>query len=159
MTPSKYRRALAAARAMLIMGAACVCACAPAVSQAPPSAAEVEQAHLQAPALRMSFNVKFQPLHALGGAQALEGAGRHDEAAGIVVATLRDEIAFHGLCFERLSLGGAELVISVCAPLSLEASFVTQRFWLEHLGARLGIIFVERNLVAYHDDAVKASPL
>ncbi|ANP45807.1 hypothetical protein [Candidatus Viadribacter manganicus] len=154
MTPSKYRRALAAARAMLLVGAACICACAPAVSQAPPSAAEVEQAHLQAPALRVSFNVKFQPSHALRGAQALEGAGRHDEAA-----TLRDEIAFHGLCFERLTLGGAEFVISVCAPLSLEDSFVTQRFWLEHLGATPGIIFVERNLVADHDDAVKAFPL
>lgn len=159
MTPNKHRTALAMTIAMLA-GATCLAACAPAAtSQTPVAVERVEQIQPDAAVLRVSFIMTFRSSHALGQAQALEGAGRHDEAAGLAAAALRDDAALHGLCFERFTLGGAEIVLSVCAPSSLEDAFVTQRRWLEHLGATPGIIYVERNLVAYHEDATEAPPL
>lgn len=159
MTPKTHRTAIAMACVTLMAGAACLVACAPATLQAPPSVGEVEQVQADAPGLRVSFLVNFRSSHALGQAQALEGAGRHDEAQALAAAALRDDAALHGLCFDRFTLGGAEIVLSVCAPLSLQDSFVSQRRWLEHLGATPGIIYVERNLVAYHEDAAEAFPL
>lgn len=159
MTPKTHRAAIAMACVTLMAGAACLGACAPAASQAPPSAGEVEQVQADAPALRLSFVVNFRSSHLLGKAQALEGAGRHDEAQALAAAALRDDAALHGLCFDRFTLGGAEIILNVCAPLSLQDSFVSQRRWLEHLGATPGIIYVERNLVAYHEDTAEAFPL
>lgn len=158
MRPKTYRTAIAMACVTLMMGAVCLGACTPAISQAPPSAGEVEQVPDVA-ALRVSFIANFRSSHALGQAQVLEGAGRHDEAQALAAAGLRDDAALHGLCFDRFTLGGAEIVLSVCAPSSLEDTFVMQRRWLEHLGATPGIIYVERNLVVYPEDEVEAVPL
>jgi hypothetical protein len=62
------------------------------------------------------------------------------------------------LFVERFTLGGAELVLKVCAPSSLEESFETQRRWLEQLDGTPGVDYVERNLVAQHEDAPGPSP-
>ena len=159
MTPKTQRTAIAMACVTLMMGAAWLGACAPAASQAPPGAGEVEQVQADAPVLRVSFIASFRSSHALGQAQALEGAGRHDEAQALAAAALRDDAALHGLCFDRFTLGGAEIVLSACTPLSLEDSFVTQRRWLQHLGTTPGIIYVERNMVARHEDEAEAVPL
>lgn len=149
---------MAAASGMLCT--ALLTACAPAsTSQMPVAVEGAEQVQTDAAVLRVSFIVNFRPSHVLGQAQALEGAGRHDEAVALAAVSLRDDAALHGLCFEHFTLGGAEIVLSVCAPLSLEDSFLTQRRWLEHLGATPGIIYVERNLVAYHEDVAEALPL
>jgi hypothetical protein len=119
---------------------------------------ETEQVQAEAAAVRVSFIVNFRSSHDLGRAQGLQNAGRFDEAAQLVAATLRDDAALSGLCFERFTLGGAELVLNVCAPSSLEESFETQRRWLEQLEGTPGVDYVERNLVAQHEDAPRASP-
>lgn len=149
------------AAASVILCTVSLATCAPAsTSQMPVVVERAERVHTDATVLRVSFIVNFRTTHVLGQAQALERAGRHDEAAGLVAAALRDDATLHGLCFERFTLGGAEIVLSVCAPTSLEDSFLTQRHWLEHLGSTPGIIYVERNLVAYHDkDAAEAVAL
>jgi hypothetical protein len=96
----------------------------------------------------MSYLVNFRPTHALGRAQALHRAGRHDEAELLVAATLRDDDSVRGLCFERFTAGGAEIVLKVCTPSPWEQRSVTQRRWLEQLGLTPGVAYVERNLVA-----------
>ena len=66
----------------------------------------------------------------------------------LVAATLRDDASLRGLCFERFTVGGAEIVLNVCAPSPWEEPAVTQRRWLEQLGLTPGVAYVERNLVA-----------
>jgi hypothetical protein len=147
MTIRLSRAALAMAAAFI----ASVAACAP--TTAPPDTvlAENEDVGLGAvntSSASMSYLVNFRPSHALGRAQALQNAGRHDEAQLLVAATLRDDASLRGLCFERFTVGGAEIVLNVCAPSPWEEPAVTQRRWLEQLGLTPGVAYVERNLVA-----------
>lgn len=154
MRPRKHLLAAVMAFAVVLTS------CAPAATSPIPSVIESsDQVQTEAAALRVSFIVNFSSAHALGRAQALQAAGRFDEAAKLVAATLSDDRELRGLCFEHFTLGGAEIVLSVCAPSSLEESFGTQRRWLGHLGATPGLIYVERNLVAYHEDASEALAL
>jgi hypothetical protein len=147
------------ATASAMLCAVFLAACAPAATSPMPVAIkETEQVQAEAAAVRVSFIVNFRSSHDLGRAQGLQNAGRFDEAAQLVAATLRDDAALRGLCFERFTLGGAELVLNVCAPSSLEESFETQRRWLEQLEGTPGVDYVERNLVAQHEDAPRASP-
>jgi hypothetical protein len=160
MTAVKFKSckiAIAMAGATLVIGAAGLAACAPAVtSQTQVAIEEAEPNQAAAAALRLSFIVNFRPSHNLGQAQALQSVGRHDEARQLVAATLRDDTALRGLCFERFTLGGAEIVLNVCAPDSWEDPLVTQRRWLEQLGATPGVAYVERNLVAHTAEAAEA---
>lgn len=154
MTP---RRDLTATVSVMLC-AAFLAACAPAAtSQMPVAIESTEQVQTDAAHLRVSFIVSFRPSHDLGRAQALHNAGRYDEAAQLVAATLRDDMALRGLCFERFTLGGAEIVLTVCAPSSSDESVATQRRWLEQLSAAPGVLYAERNLVA-HQDTTGASP-
>jgi hypothetical protein len=139
-----------ASLAMAAAFIASVVACSP---TAPPTTvlAENEDVGPRAPdtsSAPMSYIVNFRPSHALGRAQALQTAGRYDEARLLVAATLRDDASLRGLCFERFTVGGAEIVLSVCAPSPWEERSVTQRRWLEQLGLTPGVAYVERNLVA-----------
>jgi hypothetical protein len=147
MTVRLSRAALATAAAFI----ASVAACAP--TTAPPATVLTENAEVapRAPGASsepMSYLVSFRPSHALGRAQALQNAGRYDEAQLLVAATLRDDASLRGLCFERFTVGGAEIVLDVCAPSPWEERAVTQRRWLEQLGVTPGVAYVERNLVA-----------
>jgi hypothetical protein len=128
-----------------------IAACAP--TAAPPTTASPEDASvgLQAPAIisaPMSYLVNFRPSHALGRAQAMQRAGRYAEAELLVGTTLRDDQSLRGLCFERFTVGGAEIVLNVCSPSPWEERSITQRRWLEQLGVTPGVAYVERNLVA-----------
>jgi hypothetical protein len=147
MTFRRSRGALVTAAAFI----ASVAACAP--TTAPPTTVLAENADVgpRAPVTSsepMSYLVNFRPSHALGRAQALQNAGRYDEAQLLVAATLRDDASLRGLCFERFTVGGAEIVLNLCAPSPWEERAVTQRRWLEQLGVTPGVAYVERNLVA-----------
>jgi hypothetical protein len=141
-------------RAALAMAAAfiaSVAACAP--TTAPPTTVLVENEDVgpRVPGVSsepMSYLVNFSPSHALGRGQALQNAGRYEEAELLVAVTLRDDASLRGVCFERFTVGGAEIVLNVCAPSRWEERAVTQRRWLEHLGVTPGVAYVERNLVA-----------
>jgi len=136
--------------------------CAP--GSAPPASAEVAappnvfvQMPVRAAPLRMSFLVSFRPTHPLGRAQALERGGRHAEAQELVAATLGDDGALRGLCFERFTVGGAELVLEVCEPSPWVEPLLAQRRWLTHLGATPGVAYVELNLVAQRESLARPS--
>ncbi len=149
MTPLTHRTALGTAA----LFAALIAACAPAV--APPTPVAVAQNEDDRPHgsgiaddSPMSYLVNFRPSHALGRAQALQSSGRYDEAELLAAVTLRDDASLRGLCFERFTVGGAEIVLKVCAPSPWEERSVTQHRWLEQLGLTSGVVYVERNLIA-----------
>lgn len=146
---------LGASRAIIAACIATLAACAPAPAPQPPTVlsetVEAVQGQTIAGAARSSFIVRFIPSHLLGRAQWLQGAGRHEEAERLVGVALRNDEALRGLCFERFTLGGAEIVLNVCAPSPWEEPLVTQRRWLAQLGATPSVAYVERNLVAQRE--------
>lgn len=119
-------------------------ACAP----VPPQAEAVHVAELEGNRSDVSFVANFERSHALGRAQSLQNVGRAAEAESLVVETLRNDSALRGLCFERFTLGGTDIVLSVCAPDSSQERSAMQVHWLEILGAQRGIIYVEANEIA-----------
>jgi hypothetical protein len=150
MTGESRRMAALAAAALGLMG---MSGCAR-TSPQPVSGADVAAPAQVAPApSAISFIVNFRPSHALGRAQSLQHAGRYDEAEQLVAVILRDDAAFWGLCFDRFTVGGDEIVLNVCAPSFWEEHLVTQRRWFEHLGGTPGVAYVERNLVAHSTPA------
>lgn len=124
---------------------------------APPPPVAVSAADQNEAPPRISFIVNFRTSHALGRAQFMQGAGRHDEAARLANVALRDDPTLHGLCFEGFTVGGADIVLNVCEPSRWEEPMLTQRRWFEQLGATPGLVSVERNLVAQHTAEASAS--
>jgi len=150
--------------ALRAVGAACflgLTACAPAAAPPPSVLSDTMDDAAQGPAApaRASFVVSFRPSHALGRAQSLQSAGRYDEAERLVGETLRDDAALRGLCFDRFTLGGTEIVLNACAPSPWDDQLIVQRRWLEQLGATPGVAYADLNLAAQSDHAVAAPPL
>jgi hypothetical protein len=152
-----HRTTIAAPVAVLVASIVVLAACAPTAPSQAPVVVESTQVEAAAATLRMSFIVNFRPSHALGRAQSLQSAGRYNEAERLVSVTLRDNVALRGLCFERFTVGGAEIVLNVCAPSPWEDALVTQTRWLEQVGATPGVGDVELILVAQRDN-VAANP-
>jgi hypothetical protein len=102
----------------------------------------------QAPRTASSLIVAFTGEHPLARAQALETEGRHAEAAAAAQAALASDPQLADLCFDRFTLGGAEIVLRPCAPLAgaARAQFVRDR--AHALAALPGIAYAEPNLVA-----------
>lgn len=127
-----------------------ITACAPASPQA-------ETVHVaEAPGERseVSFVANFAPTHALGRAQALQNAGRAAEAERLAADTLRSDAALRGLCFEHFTLGGADVVLSVCASVNAQQLSATRDYWLERLDVQPGVIYVEPNDIAQLDHSM-----
>lgn len=152
-----------ATAALRTVAAACLLgltACAPAAAPPPIVLNDTmaEQGPAWAAPVRASFIASFRPSHALGRAQALQNAGRNEEAERLVAVTLRDDAALRGFCFERFTLGGAEIVLNVCAPSPSDDPLITQRRWLEQLGATPGVAYAELNLVVGRERAIEPPP-
>ncbi len=149
MTPLTHRTALGTVAALAVLTAACAPAVAP---PTPVALAQDEDDRPQAAGITaggpISYLVNFRPSHALGRAQALQSAGHYDEAELLAGVTLRNDASLRGLCFERFTVEGAEIVLKVCAPSPWEERSVTQERWLEQLGLTPGVASVERNLIA-----------
>jgi hypothetical protein len=102
----------------------------------------------QAPRTASSIIVAFTGEHPLARAQILESEGRHAQAAAAAQAALASDPQLAGLCFDRFTLGGAEIVLRPCAPLTGAAGehFVRER--AHALAALPSIAYAEPNLVA-----------
>jgi hypothetical protein len=123
----------------------------PAKANPAPSAPLFEPASdsANATAGNVSFVVRFQPTHPLGRAQNLEQQGRHSDATRTARATIAGRTDLRGLCFDRFTLGGAEIVLRACdsVPAAQRENF--QRNWTRRLGAMNGVEYAEPNYTAY----------
>jgi hypothetical protein len=94
------------------------------------------------------FVVRFAPDHPLGRAQTLEALAVRPDAE----ATARSAIAIapelQGLCFERFTLGGEGVVLSVCDATPIEQT--GQVLWLERLVAMTGVERAEPNAIVVY---------
>jgi hypothetical protein len=109
----------------------------------------------QAPAERAlssspSLLVRFRDPHPLARAQALEAAGRCPEAAQLARETLATRADLTELCFERFTVGGAEIVLAACAPPADGQAF--QQAWVERLRAMDDVEYAEANVIVQPED-------
>lgn len=135
----------AAATALIACGAVGGCGDGVRSPQDTPSAALPEEQAL-------GFVVRFEPPHPLAEAQALEAAGRCAEAAALARATVATRSDLAGLCFDRFTLGGTEIVLAACEPPHNVDLF--QEAWLERLRAMDGVAYADPNATA---EAVECS--
>jgi len=121
-------------------------ACSPTSTEAPAAQAVAETAAAdEARAPAPSFVVRFEDTHPLGRAQALEAAGRCEEAAHAARTSIAESPALAGLCFERFTAGGAETVLVACTPPTGDvAAFQDQ--WITRLRAMDGVDYADINV-------------
>jgi hypothetical protein len=122
-----------------------VAACGPAPAPTPGAAADTA-AHEAA--LQPGLIVRFRAPHPLAGAQGLEAEGRHDDAVRLARATLAAGPDFTGLCFNRFTVGGAEIVLQPCTPVPPGNAAAFQRDWIVLLNAMDEVEYAEANAVA-----------
>lgn len=125
----------------LLMLLAIACAACGAADPPAPAAREVSAAS-------SSIIVAFTADHPMARAQALEAEGRHAEAVAAAQAALASDPQLAGLCFDRFTVGGAEIVLGPCAPITGAAreAFVRER--AHALAALPDVAYAEPNLVA-----------
>jgi hypothetical protein len=101
-----------------------------------------------APPAPISFLVRFRGSGPIARAQAMAADGDETQAARLVQVQLERQRAFHGLCFDRFTIGGAEIVLRSCmdVPPSERAAFQTR--WLARLNAMRAVEYADANTAA-----------
>jgi hypothetical protein len=94
----------------------------------------------------LSFLVRFEGSGPLGQAQALAERGREAEARRTAEAALARQSAFRGLCFDRFTLGGVEMVLRSCAPVSAGEHARLSADWLARMRALSAVVYAEPNV-------------
>ncbi len=118
------------------------------------TAFETAQAEPAAPALAsVGFVVRFRGDGPIARAQALAARGGQTQAGRQVEAQLRRQRAFSGLCFDRFTIGAAEIVLASCeaVPASARAAFQTR--WLARLNAMASVEYADANSAATQERA------
>lgn len=110
-----------------------------------PASAEGPPAHGDAP---LSFLVRFEGSGPMGRAQTMAGEGRDSEARRAAQAALARQAALRGLCFDRFTIGGAEMVLYICEPVPASSRAQTSALWLARLRDISTVAYAEPNAVA-----------
>ena len=70
------------------------------------------------------------------------------QAQGEVEIQLRRQTAFAGLCFDRFTVGGAEIVLRTCEPVAASERNSVQQSWGARLQAMRAVEYVDANATA-----------
>lgn len=132
--------------ALLIVGAVML-------SQAPlPQSAQAqglfELAQAQPQAEPVAFIVRFRGGGPIARAQARAGRGQVAAAQRDVEAQLTRQRDFAGLCFDRFTVGGAEMVLRTCNAVPASERSAVQQRWVTRLRAMRAVEYVDPNAVA-----------
>jgi hypothetical protein len=96
----------------------------------------------------VGFIVRFQGNGPLGRAQAQAGRGRLSQAQRAAEQALAAQRAFRGLCFDRFTVGGAEMVLRSCAPAPARQRAQVTAAWLARLRDMPAIAYADVNAAA-----------
>jgi hypothetical protein len=94
-----------------------------------------------------TFLVRFEDAHPLARAQALAAEGRDAAAQRAAERGVRNDRNLRGLCFDRFTVGGAEIVLKPCAPVPPEERADFRQGWAERLSAMPGVAYAEANVI------------
>lgn len=104
---------------------------------------EIAQAPAQA--APVAFLVRFQGSGPIANAQARAARGQTAAAQRTVETQLRRQGAFSGLCFDRFTVGAAEVVLRSCEPVSAGERASYQARWLARLQAMRAVAYADAN--------------
>jgi hypothetical protein len=96
----------------------------------------------------VSFLVRFRGSGPIARAQALAARGREAEAARTIQAQLARQASFSGLCFDRFTLGAAEVVLRSCSDVPAAERTTFQTRWLARLNAMRTVEYADANTAA-----------
>lgn len=111
---------------------------------------EAQQASRPTPA-PVAFIVRFRGEGPIARAQAAAMRGRETVAQREIEAQLVRQTAFNGLCFDRFTVGAAEVVLRVCEPVAAERRAAVEAAWLARLRAMRAVEYVDANASAAAD--------
>ncbi len=111
------------------------------------SAAPVLAQTTQTPT-HVAFLVRFRGEGPIARAQRDAARGRTQQAQAIVEAQLRRQTPFNGLCFDRFTVGAAEIVLRSCEPVTMTDRAAYQQRWTARLDAMGSVEYVDPNATA-----------
>lgn len=113
---------------------------------------EMAQAEPSAPT-PVGFIVRFRGQGPIARAQALAGRGREAQAGRQVSDQLERQSAFSGLCFDRFTVGGAEIVLRSCRVIAPGERAAFQTRWLARLNAMPAVEYADANTAVSQERA------
>lgn len=126
----------------LLMGALALALQPGAVAEIQP-AAQIVQAPARAEPV--GFIVRFRGSGPIARAQAQAARGQTAQAQRQVEIQLRRQTAFAGLCFDRFTIGGVEMVLRTCNAVAASERAAVQQRWGARLRAMRAVEYVDVN--------------
>ncbi|MBC7767555.1 MAG: hypothetical protein H7124_02075 [Phycisphaerales bacterium] len=121
-------------------------------AEAPPGPVQQEDtfetAQAPAHAQPLSFLVRFRGSGPIARAQAQAVRGQTAQAQRQIELQLRRQRDLSGLCFDRFTVGGAEIVLRTCAAIVASERAAVQQRWLTRLRAMRAVDYVDVNAAA-----------
>lgn len=112
---------------------------------APQTGGAYELAQAPAQARPVGFIVRFRGEGPIARAQGQAAAGRMEQAQRQVEQQLVRQTAFAGLCFDRFTVGGAEIVLRTCDPIVANERAYVQQSWATRLRGMRAVEYVDAN--------------
>ncbi len=109
----------------------------------PQQAAQIAQS--PASVSSVGFIVRFRGVGPIARAQAQAARGQTAQAQRQVELQLRRQTAFSGLCFDRFTVGGAEMVLRTCEPVAASERAAVQQSWGARLRGMRAVEYVDVN--------------
>jgi hypothetical protein len=121
-----------------------------AAEQTPEAQAQPQGAFevVQAQAEPVAFLVRFRGEGPIARSQAQAIRGQTGAAQREIEAQLRRQNAFAGLCFDRFTLGAAEVVLRTCDAIAASERVAVQARWLQRLQAMRAVAYADANTTA-----------
>jgi len=121
-----------------------------AAEQAPEAQAQPQGAFevAQAQAEPVAFLVRFRGEGPIARSQAQATRGQTGAAQREIEVQLRRQSAFAGLCFDRFTLGAAEVVLRTCDAIAASERVAVQARWLQRLQAMRAVAYADANTTA-----------
>lgn len=135
-----------------VTGALMAAALVVAVQPETPALAQAQMTQTES-AAPVGFIVKFRGSGPIARAQAQAARGELEPATRQVEAQLMRQTAFAGLCFDRFTVGGAEIVLRTCEPVAANERGAVQQGWGARLRAMRAVEYVDANATVTQERA------
>ena len=136
----------------LMVGALAIALQPEATAQAQRAAARIAQGDTRA-AAPVGFIVRFRGPGPIARAQAQAARGQTVQAQRQVELQLQRQSAFGGLCFDRFTVGGAEMVLRTCETVAASERASVQQRWGARLRAMRAVEYVDVNATVTQERA------
>ncbi len=121
-------------------------------AEAQPQAVE-EFAQAQTSASPVGFIIRFRGTGPIARAQAQAARGQIEQAQRQVTIQLQRQTSFSGLCFDRFTVGGAEIVLRTCESVAASERSAVQQSWSTRLRAMRAVEYVDANATVTQERA------